>query len=103
MTAEFRRLTHGWWESFCHRHANIALCTTASLSLSRAKASDICIINKNFDLLQSTIDEYDLNDKPCQLFNMDKTGMPLNPKPLKMVCSTGSKIQFQQLLETNHK
>ena len=86
-----KTVTHGWWESFCHRHPNIALRTTASLSLSRAKTSDICIINKYFDLLQSTIDEYDLNDKPCQLFNMDETGMPLNPKPLKMVCATGSK------------
>ena len=37
------------------------------------------------------MDQYDLHDKPCQLFNVDKTGMPLNPKPLKMVCSTGSK------------
>ena len=86
-----RTVTHGWWESFCHRHPNVSLRTTASLSLSRAKASDINVVNKYFDLLQSTMDEYDLHDKPCQLFNVDETGMPLNPKPLKMVCGTGSK------------
>ena len=86
-----RTVTHGWWESFCHRHPNISLRTTASLSLSRAKASDISVVNKYFDLLQCTMDEYDLHDKPCQLFNVDETGMPLNPKPLKMVCGTGSK------------
>ena len=28
----------------------------------------------------------------CQLCNFDETGTPLNPKPLKMVCGTGSKI-----------
>ena len=86
-----RTVTHGWWESFCHRHPNVSLRTTVSLSLSRAKASDINVINKYFDLLQSTMDEYDLHDKPCQLFNVDEIGMPLNPKPLKMVCGTGSK------------
>ena len=73
-----RTVTHGWRESFCHRHPNISLRTTASISLSRAKASDINVINKYFDLLQSTMDLY---DKPCQLFNVDETSMPLNPKP----------------------
>ena len=86
-----KTVTHGWWESFCHRHPNVALRATASLSLSRAKASDTTVINKYYDLLESTMDLYDLRDKPCQLFNVDDTGMPLNPKPLKMVCGTGSK------------
>ena len=84
-----KTVTHGWWESFCHRHPNVSLRTTTSLSLSRAKASDISVVNKYFDLLQSTVDEYDLHDKPCQLFNVNETGMPLNPKTLKMVCGTG--------------
>ena len=86
-----RIVTHGWWESFCHRHTNVTLRTTAPLSLSRAKASDVGVMNKYFDMLQSTINEYDLTDKPCQWFNMDETGMPLSPKPLKMVASLGSK------------
>ena len=51
-----RTVIHGWWESFCQRYPNISLHTTASLSLSRAKASDINVINKYFDLLQSTMD-----------------------------------------------
>ena len=41
-----KTVTHGWWESFCHRHPNVALRTTASLSLSRAKASDNIVVNK---------------------------------------------------------
>jgi len=86
-----KTVTHGWRESFCHCHPDVALRTTASLSISRAKASDITVINKYFDLLQSTMDLYDLHDKPCQLFNVDETGMPLNPKPSKMVCGKGSK------------
>ena len=64
---------------------------TAPLSLSRAKATDVMVIHKYFDTYQATVDEYDLNEKPCQLFNIDETGLPLSPKPLKMVCKTGSK------------
>ena len=56
-----KTVTHGWWESFCHRHPNISLRTTASLSLSRAKASNISVV-KYSDLFQSTVDEYDLHD-----------------------------------------
>jgi len=68
----------------------LASSSSTSLSLSRAKASGITVIYKYFDL-KSTMDLYDLHDKPCQLFNVDETGMPLISKPLKMVCGRGSK------------
>ena len=84
-------VSHGWWESFCRRHRNITLQVTAPLSLSRAKASDVAVINKYFDMLEATLLEYDLLDKPCQVFNMDETGLPLDPKSLKVVCSVGTK------------
>ena len=42
-------ITHGWWESFCHRHPDVTLRVTASLSLSRAKSTDVNVINKYFD------------------------------------------------------
>ena len=34
---------------------------------------------------------YDLQSKPCQVFNMDKTGLPLDPKPPKVVCAVREK------------
>ena len=37
------------------------------------------------------MEEYDLLQKPCYLFNIDETGLPISPKPLKMVCHKGSK------------
>lgn len=84
-------VSHGWWESFCRRHRNLTLRVTAPLSLSRAKATDVGVINKYFDMLEATLLEYDLHDKPCQLFNIDETGMPLDPKPLRLVCGVGTK------------
>jgi len=86
-----RIVTHGWWESFCRRHAEITLRVTAPLSQARAKATDVSVINKYFDTYQATLDEYELNEKPCQLFNIDETGLPLSPRPLKMICQIGSK------------
>ena len=35
--------------------------------------------------------EYDLIGKPAQIFNVDESGMPLDPKPVKGVFSVGDK------------
>ena len=70
-------VTHGWWEGFCHQHTSIVLCTPAHLSIARAKATDPEMFSHY--LLQSTLCEYDLLDKPSQLFNIDETAVPLNP------------------------
>jgi len=51
------------------------------LLLSREKALHITVIKKYFDL----------HYKPYQLFNVDETGIPLNPKPLKMIFGPGAK------------
>ena len=69
-------VSHGWWEAFCRRHRNVTLRVVAPLSLSRAKASDVAVIDKYFDMLEATLLEYDLLDKPCQVFNVDETGLP---------------------------
>ena len=84
-------VSHGWWEAFCRRHRNVTLRVVAPLSLSRAKASDVAVIDKYFDMLEATLLEYDLLDKPCQVFNVDETGLPLDPKALKLVCHVGTK------------
>jgi len=44
-----------------------------------------------FDLLEETINENGLGDKPAQLFNMDESGMPLDPKPPLLICQHGTK------------
>ena len=44
-----------------------------------------------FDMLKETLEENNLTDKPCQIFNMDETGLPLSSKPPKLLCKTGSR------------
>ena len=69
--------------------------TPATLSLARASASDRDIIDNYFDELESTLEANELLDKPCQIFNVDETGMPLDPKPLKIVTWKGHKNPSQ--------
>lgn len=35
--------------------------------------------------------QYDLRDKPCCIFNMDETGLPMDPKSLRTVYRKGEK------------
>lgn len=44
-----------------------------------------------FDLLERTLAENDLIDKPSQIFNLDETGMPLDPIPPHLVSARGAK------------
>ena len=69
--------------------------TPATLSLARASASDRYVIDRYFEELESAFEENGLVDKPCLIFNMDETGMPLDPKPLKIVTWKGHKNPSQ--------
>ena len=90
-----KEVTPGWWASFVACHPKLTLCTPATLSLSRANATDPQVINTYFDELEMTLEENGLTDKPCQIFNMDETGMPLDPSPLKVVTCKGHKNPAQ--------
>ena len=57
-------VTSGWWQSFCRRHPNLTLRTPAPLSKSRHDASDPETVDRYFDLLEQTMVENNLLDKP---------------------------------------
>ena len=44
-----------------------------------------------FDLLRSVYDEFGFDDHPEQIYNMDETGVPLEPRPPKIVAAKGQK------------
>ena len=75
----------GWWTSFRWRHPHIVLRSPESVSHVRAIGTRRKILQRYFDLLEETFTEYDLYDKPTAIFNMDETGMPLNPVPPKVL------------------
>ena len=81
------RLTNGWWERFKKRHSDITLKTALALSYVHAMARDEENLHRYYDLLEQTLIQNGILDCPTQLFNCGETGVPLNPKPLKVVSS----------------
>ena len=80
-----KALSLSWWDSFKRRHSHLSLRTASSLSIARTKASDPKCIQHYFDILEETLWENELNDAPERIYNMDETGMALDPKPLKTI------------------
>ena len=59
--------------------------------MARALASDPSVLQVYFDLLEETLAENELTERPGQIYNMDETGLPSDPKPLKTVQLKGTK------------
>ena len=55
----------------------------------------------NFDILEEALRENHMLDKQCHIFNLDKTSVPLDPKPLKIVAAWREKSQA--LLEVGRR
>ena len=86
-----KRVSSGWWESFITRNPQLVMRTPAALSNVRSMASDRDSLDKYFDILEDTMEENCLTDQPFLIFNMDETGLALEPKPLKTVTLKGCK------------
>lgn len=50
-------------------------------------------LDQYFSLLEDTLTEHDLLDKPSQLYNVDESGVPFNPRPPKIVTAKGRKTK----------
>ena len=84
-------ITNGWWERFSKQHPQVSLRTSVPLAYARAMAEDESSIEGYYNLLETTLHENGIFDSPTRIFNCDETGMPLNPKPLKVVSERGAK------------
>ena len=84
-------VTNGWWERYVHRHPQITLRVAVPLSIARAMASDKDVLDRYFNMLEDCLNSNGIMNKPARIFNCDETGVPLNPKSLKVVDKVGSK------------
>ena len=80
-----RIVTYGWWEAYRRHHPILTLRVPSSLTKARALALTREVIDCYFDLLEETLLKNELKDCPCQIFNMDELGMPLDPKSMKTI------------------
>ena len=62
--------------------------STAGVRMDAINAENI---HAYLDLLRSVYDEFEFDDHPEQIYNMDETGVPLEPHPPKIVVAKGQK------------
>ena len=75
-----------------HAFLQWTLRTAAPVSYARLMASGPDILCNYYDLLERTLrTENGLVDKPSHIFNLDETGMPLDPSPPLVVAKRGQK------------
>jgi hypothetical protein len=85
------KVSAGWWKSFQSRHQDLILRQPEPISQSRLAATSDVVLTNYFDLLESTLRDCDLTERPSQIFNLDESGFPLSPKPLKVIAKKGSR------------
>ena len=85
------RISGGWWRRFLERNPGMSLRAGDATAGVRMDAINEDNMRKYFDLLEEVFDELDFKDHPDRIYNMDETGMLLDPHPPKVVAPKGQK------------
>ncbi|KAI4472189.1 hypothetical protein MML48_1g09561 [Holotrichia oblita] len=88
---ESRKAGYPWLESFLRRNKELAIRKSEGVSAARALGMNRKDVASYFSLLENTLTEHDLMNKPGSVFNMDETGLQLNNTPEHVVAIKGSK------------
>jgi len=90
-------ISNGWWYNFKKRNPFLSSRSEDSAAGIQMSAVNEENINHCFDLLQEIFDKH---NHPEAVYNMDETGMPLEPCPPKFIAAEG---QDTRLLDKNNK
>jgi len=85
------KVSNGWWSNFMKRNETLSLRLGDSTAGVRFDAMNTENINMYFDLLRNVYDEFEFDKYPETIYNMDETGVPLEPRPPKIVTQKGQK------------
>ena len=85
------RISDGWWKKFLARHPTLSLRSGDATGHARMKATTRENLAQYFDLLNKCLEENGLKDHPERIYNMDESGIPLDPKPPKVLAVRGLK------------
>ena len=89
-------ITDGWWQKFMKRNPSLRLRAGDSTAGVRMDAINAENMREYFDLLRSVFDEFGFDDHPERIYNMDETGVPLEPRPPKVIAQKGQrKIRYR--------
>ena len=80
-----------WWRRFLERNPQLSLRMGDSTAHIRMSAINRENLIHYFCLLKQYLDDNDLANHHERIYNMDETGVPLDPKPPKVVACKGQK------------
>ena len=83
------RVSDGWWRRFLERQPQLSLRRGDATAHVRMDATNKEAITKYYDLLEDTLNTNILG--PGQIYNMDESGMPLDPRPPNIIAKRGQK------------
>ena len=82
-------VSDGWWRRFKDRQGDLSLRQGDSTAHVRMDALNKETMDHYFSLLHETLTEHGLLNKPSQIYNVDESGVPLNPRPPKVITTKG--------------
>ena len=85
------KLSNGWYYRFMNRHQQLSLRKGDTITNVRMDSVNKETMDNYFSLLKDTLEEYDLLNKPSQIYNVDETGKPLDHRPPKIVTTRGQR------------
>ena len=80
-TLRSEHISDGWWKRFLLRHPKISLRAGDATGHVRMNAVTKENMQNYFSMLRILLEENDLLSHPERIYNMDETGVPLDPKP----------------------
>jgi len=86
-----KRVPNGWYYRFMKRQDSLTLCKGDPIANIRMDCLTKETMTNYFDLLKFVLEKHKLMDSPSQIYNVDKTGMPLDHRPPKVVTKRGQK------------
>ena len=78
-------LLSSWWKSFRSQHKDLTFRDPETLTHARVTGACDAMLENYLHLLETTLIEAKLMERPCQIFNLDESGFLLNPKPPKVI------------------
>ena len=84
-------ITQGWWRSFRDRQGDLSLRRGDNTAHVRMDAVNEETISDYFALLQTVMQKHGITNSPEQIYNVDESGVPLDPKAPNIVTKTGAK------------
>ena len=85
------RISQGWWRQFLKWQKDLSLKRGDNCAQVRMNAINNDTMKQYFDLLEDTLKEHNLLQHPSQIYNVDESGIPLDPKSPNVVSKKGVK------------